>query len=366
MTSRERTLAAIRHRVPDRLPVDCISVENGPAIAAYLGCAEQEVAVRLGLDGRLLGLTYLGDIRSAPPSLAGRGGKEGEALPLDEWGGLAAGDYGTSHCYPLATADSITEVERYPWPDPAFFDYATAARQAEALRDYAVRGPYWQPLFCRVAALMGLEEALVKLAVQPAVFEAALEAVTCRVEQMVRRLLETCGEALPILCLGDDFATQRGLMISPAQWRRYLKPRYARLFAIGKQHGKPVWFHSCGDITPVLPDLLEIGMDVWETVQLHTLPWSPAQLKRKYGRDLTFFGGVNTQRLPFVTAAQVREEVVRCIENLGAGGGYICGPDHHLKPDVPGANAVALFAAATGYRREGYTSELTSGGAAPP
>ena len=168
--------------------------------------------------------------------------------------------------------------------------------------------------------------------------------------------MDALGDDLHILYLGDDFATQRGMMISPQLWRRYLKPRYRRLFEIGKQAGKYVWFHACGDITTVLPDLIEIGMDVWETVQLHTLPMSPAQLKQEYGQHLTFFGGVTTQRLPFMTPQQVEAEVSACIEALGAGGGYICGPDHHIKPDVPHANSVALFDAAQSFRRAGFTT----------
>ena len=105
---------------------------------------------------------------------------------------------------------------------------------------------------------------------------------------------------------------------------------------------------SCGNITQVLPDLIDIGMDVWETVQLHTLPMSPKQLKREYGRHITFFGGINTQRLPFATPEEVRSEVLECIKILGRDSGYICGPDHHIKPDVSLENTVALFDAAMG------------------
>jgi uroporphyrinogen decarboxylase len=149
---------------------------------------------------------------------------------------------------------------------------------------------------------------------------------------------------LHILCLGDDFATQRGLMVSPDAWCRHIKPHLARLFEIGKSRGKFVWFHSCGDITSVLGDLIDIGMDVWETVQLHALPIDAHALKRQYGRHVTFFGGINTQRLPFMTPDEVRREVRRVINMLGPdGAGYICGPDHHIKPDVSVQNTLALF-----------------------
>jgi len=346
MTGRERELAAIRHEIPDRIPTDVICIENGPATAALLGIEEAAVADRLGIDGRIVSAGYSGEPRQAP-----------DGTVCNEWGTIDTGDYGTAHWYPLGPTTTVRDVEAYPWPDPGRYDYAGAAAVAQSWgTQYAVRGPYWRPLFCRVCDLFGMEEALAKLALEPAVFEAALEAVCARTVGFCERLLAACGDAMPILCLGDDFATQRGLMISPAQWRRLLKPRYARLFALGKQAGRAVWFHSCGDITAVLADLVDIGMDVWETVQLHALPLSPEQLKREYGRHLTFFGGINTQRLPFVGPEAVREEVRRCIEALGEGGGYICGPDHHIKPDVPAGNAVALFDEARGFRRPGYTA----------
>ena len=347
MKPRERQLATLRRVLTDRLSVDAICVENVAGIAAFLQVDEREVPARLGLDGRLVSAdTYLG-----PPLNSDIG------QPGDEWGTAAFDDYGTGHRYPLAEAGTVAAIERHAWPDPGQYDFARAAAQARLwCADYAVRGPYWKPLFCRVCSLMGMEEALVSMANAPHVFEAVLERVFGLTGEYCRRFVEACGPNLDIFCLGDDFATQRGLLFDPVLWRRFLKPRYAALFAIAKRAGKPVWFHSCGDITAILPDLIDIGMDVWETVQLHALPMSARELKRRYGRHITFFGGVNTQRLPFMTPAQVGAEVDRCIEVLGEGGGYICGPDHHIKPDVPPANTVALFETARRFQRTGYTA----------
>jgi uroporphyrinogen decarboxylase len=331
---------AIRHQVSDRIPVDAIAVENQPAIARELGIPESAVLDRLGLDGRIVAAGY---------TKPGRPG-------LTEWGTPSTGDYGTTRGgYPLADAQSIREIERYRWPSEDDYDYTAAATAARAAGQFAVRGPYWKPLFCRVCDLFGMERAMETMLAEPRLFEAALDRVFAHTVEYCERMLAACGDALPILCLGDDFATQRGMMIAPEHWRKWLKPRYARLFTLGKRHGKPVWFHSCGDVTAVVPDLIEIGLDVWETVQLHTLPLTPRELKREYGKHITFFGAVNTQRLPFATPDQVREEVRRCIEVLGEGGGYICGPDHHVKPDVPAANAIALFDEARAFRRPGYT-----------
>ncbi|MHB9132955.1 MAG: uroporphyrinogen decarboxylase family protein [Armatimonadota bacterium] len=340
MNSRERQLAVICHQVPDRVPVDAICIENSRQIADFLAMAPEAVCDRLGIDGRIVAAPYTG----ACPA------------ELSEWGTRNTGDYGTGHDYPLAAVTSIREVERYAWPDPVHYDYPAAAGTATALGDrYAVRGPYWKPLFCQACDLFGMEEAMARMLTEPEIFEAALDAILAHTLLYCEALLDACGDTMPILCLGDDFATQRGLMISPEQWRAFLKPRYAQLFDVGKRREKFIWFHSCGDVTAVLPDLIDIGVDVWETVQLHTLPMTPSDLKREYGAHLTFFGGVSTQHLPFATPTEICDETIHCIELLGHDGGYICGPDHHIKPDVPPANAVALFDTATGFRGEGIT-----------
>lgn len=353
MKPRERELAAIRHQVPDRIPIDAICVENIGALSLHLGLAEHEVLPRLGLDGRIAGIGYAGGMAEAVR------GQE-----LNEWGASASGVYGTANPFPpLAGVSSAEQIERHAWPDPARYDYAASTRAAAELSGtYAVRGPYWQPLFCRVCSLTGMEEALVWMLSDPALFEAVLDQVFQRTFELCRNYVKSCGEALDIFYLGDDFASQRGMLFDPKLWRRYLRPRYARLFALAKRAGKPVWFHSCGDITAILPDLIDIGMDVWETVQLHSLPVSPAELKRTYGRHITFFGAINTQRLPFATPAQVTEEVNRCIDILGKDGGYICGPDHHIKPDVPPENTLALFDTATRFRKPGYTQGANGNG----
>lgn len=350
MNSRQRQLATLRHEIPDRISVDAIAIENQREIAELMGIEQSEVYAQLGIDGRIVAAGYTGELGTGPA---------GETLT--EWGTISAGDYGTAHWYPLTDVTSVAEVKRHLWPDPRDHAFEQAGKTARVLAvNYAVRGPYWWPLFSRVCDLCGMEATMVLMAVYPKLFEALLENVFQRTAEYCRRLLEASGESMPILSLGDDFATQRGMMISPEHWRRFLKPRYAQLFDIGKRAGRFVWFHSCGDITPVLPDLIDIGVDVWETVQLHALSLSPGELKKEYGRHITFFGGINTQRLPFATLDEVRAEVRHCVETLGENGGYICGPDHHIKPDVPAANTVALFEAALAFQREGYT-RLTVG-----
>ncbi|MHB1001196.1 MAG: uroporphyrinogen decarboxylase family protein [Armatimonadota bacterium] len=344
MNHRDRQLATIRHEPTDRISLDTICIETVPEIAEYLGINQSDVYERLGIDGRVNGLgPYSGPRPNVPDWV--------QKIGVSEWGTIFTGDYGTQHWYPLADITTLSEVENYTWPDPSGYDFVGNAKAAEGFaKQYALRGPYWVPVFCQVCDLFGMEEAMVRMSIDPAIFEAVLNHVFEFTISVCESMMDAYGDDLPILCLGDDFATQRGLMISPEQWRRLLKPLYAKIFDAAKRRGKYVWFHSCGDITSVLPDLIDIGVDVWETVQLHALPMSPEQLKDEYGKHITFFGAINTQRLPFASPDEIRAEVERCIRILGKDGGYICGPDHHIKPDVPAVNAVTLFDTALQYK----------------
>lgn len=349
MNSRERTLAVINRKLPDRIPVDCIHVENAAEIAEYLKISSDQESVlkTLGIDGRVVGPgKYTGTM---PDSIY--------CEAVDEWGTAAEQDYGFAHRYPLESVSELSEIEAYHWPLPSKYDFAESAQTAKSIvqSGTATRGPYWKPIFCRMSSLFGMEETMVTMMTEPGIFEAALEKVVDHTYEYCNHLISAHGENLDVFCLGDDFATQRGLMISPDLWRKFLKPCYEKLFSLAKKAGKPVWFHSCGDITSVLPDLIDIGMDVWETVQLHTLPISAEKLKNEYGKDITFFGGINTQNLPFASPAEIEAEVLKCIDVLGKNGGYICGPDHHIKYDIPAIKAITLFNTATGFRKDGYT-----------
>jgi uroporphyrinogen decarboxylase len=149
---------------------------------------------------------------------------------------------------------------------------------------------------------------------------------------------------------GDDVGTQRGMLMSPDTWRRWLKPRWAKVIAAAKAV-KPdllVTYHSDGDISTIIPELAEIGIDVLNPVQPECL--DVAEVKRLYGDRLAFFGGMGIQTtMPFGTPEDVRAEVHRLIRILGAGGGFLIAPTHVLEPEVPWENIRAFFDAVEEY-----------------
>ncbi len=359
MTGKERILTAINHKIPDRIPLAVLEIENEHNFAAYMGVENPLPPVSPNIGYYAKSYEMLGiDCFRIDIAYNGVCGKRPTGEELNDWGAVAKKDYGIHHWYPLANASTVSDVENYNWPDPNMYDYSDAADRASRISDrFAVRSPHWWPILCRVFDMVGMEQTMFKMALEPLVFEAMVEKVFQITYDCTERLIKACGDNVHIVCGAEDFASQTGMIISPADWRRYLKPRYAKLFELAKKHNKYVWYHSCGNITEVLPDLIDIGMDVWETVQLHTLPVTPEKLKEQYGRHITFFGAVNSQKLPFMNPAEVREETIRCIEALGKDGGYICSADHGIRSDVPYDNIKVMFDTARNFRGNGYTSE---------
>jgi uroporphyrinogen decarboxylase len=199
-------------------------------------------------------------------------------------------------------------------------------------------------LFSQLCELFGIETALHNLAAREKLMEAGAEHITDLICDLLHGLYESAGQRIHIFATADDIATQRGLMFSPDTWRRIFKPHLARQLSQARSLGYITWLHACGDVSSILPDLIEIGLDVLEPTQAHLPGMNATRLKREYGAHLTFFGGISTQRtLPRGTPEDVRREVRERMEVLGAGGGYIVSPDHTVLDDVPAENVIALY-----------------------
>jgi uroporphyrinogen decarboxylase len=159
-------------------------------------------------------------------------------------------------------------------------------------------------------------------------------------------------DRLDFFSIGDDFAHDRGLIMSPECWRRLLRPAIARFSGIAKSRGLRTWFHCCGMVREIPPDLIELGLDVLEPCQVHLPGMRPEDLKREFGRHITFFGAINTQStLPYGSPEDVRGEVRERVAVLDEGGGYIVSSDHTVLADVPVASVLAMYEAAGSHVR---------------
>jgi uroporphyrinogen decarboxylase len=278
---------------------------------------------------------------------------------VDEWGiGFIPGSthHFEDYVHPMADLGTLEDLENYPWPDvTAVYRRSSVPGAIDSLhqRGYAARGcpPMANgSVFENAWLLRGLEQLLIDFVENQELAELLLDRITAfQVENA--RYLANCDA--DILLTGDDVGTQRGMMMSPSMWRKWLKPRLAGIIAAAREQ-KPhihVFYHSDGDIRAIIPELIDIGVDILNPIQPECM--DPRELKRLYGDRLSFWGTVGTQTtMPFGTPAEVRRVVRERIETVGKGGGLLLAPTHMLEPDVPWENVLAFFDAIDECSRE--------------
>jgi len=240
------------------------------------------------------------------------------------------------------------DLDRYPWPDLAHPGRFVGLREkAKAIQDagYAVVALSGVSPFEQSYMMRGIENWLLDLAADPDFALALLRKVTDLMKAAVINLLEEAGEYIDVLVTGDDLGSQNGPMISPKMYRRLVKPFHAELMSeIKKRTRARIFYHSDGDIYPLLPDLIEVGIDLLNPVQVSAREMGDtARLKREFGDRLSFCGAIDTQWvLPYGTPDDVRAEVRRRIRDLAPGGGYVLAAVHCIQPDVPPENILAM------------------------
>ncbi len=233
-------------------------------------------------------------------------------------------------------------IDTFPFPDPHWPPrFETMARQASAEQDRFTLFSFDWTLFERAHFMRGMEQFLIDMLLKPSLAEALLDRILAFNLAVIE---QACQLPIDGVILSDDYGMQKGLIMNPKHWRRFLKPRLRQEFELIKRYGKTVCLHSDGDVSAIVPDLIEIGLDVLNPVQPEALdlPW----LKREYGKNLCFYGGISTQRtLPFGTPEDVKAEVGERIEIMGQEGGYIIAPGIVVLADTPMENVLAFVEA---------------------
>ncbi len=195
-----------------------------------------------------------------------------------------------------------------------------------------------------------MEDLLVDMLEAPAFVDQLLDAL---LEYDLAMLEDALKYDIDGVIFGDDWGQQSGLLFGPRLWRRFIKPRIAQLYAVTRAAGKAVFIHSCGKVQELFPELIELGLDVFNPFQPEVM--DPYAIKRQFGSQLSFYGGVSIQKLlPFGTPAQIRTEVRRLMETVGQGGGFVVAPSHDMPGDIPLENLLAFISAV----REGFKKLL--------
>jgi uroporphyrinogen decarboxylase len=373
-TSRERVLTALNHEEPDRVPLFMgtsgvttvlspgyerlkthLGIKCGPtryfSKALQYTWLDEEVLLRLGSDAR--------PIAPGPPESA-LAKEISEDLIVDAWGTpwrKAPGSiYFEIAGFPLRDA-TLDDIEQHPWPKltaPARF--AGLAERAKAIQQagYATVLVSGVTIFEQACLMRGMDKALMDMAADEDFFTALLSKLKNLAIEYVDVLLRDVGPYVDVLVTGDDLGMTAGTMMSPAAYRRLIKPHQADLLgAIKRRTAGKIFFHSCGNIYRLLGDLADAGVDLINPVQVSAGEMGDtARLKREFGERLSFCGGIDTQHvMPQGSVEEVRAEVRRRIQDLAPGGGYVAAAVHCIQPDVPPQNTVAMCEAVREFGR---------------
>jgi len=364
MNSRERTLAALHHTQPDRVPTDLW----------LSGGMERKVREQWGLDGVALRDAYDIDLRyiEGPRYIGPPLRRFPDGSDEDLWGvrrravTVAVGDgvetYREVACSPLAGADTVGQVLAYDhWPTPDMFDYTPVAAQCRALHSQGRVAVFQGDRLNRLAQLKpamylrGVEQILLDLTLHPEIARAVLGRIRAFYLAYEERILDAAQGELDILLTGDDFGSQRGPLLSPRMWAEFLGEGFRQYCALAKSYGVWTMHHTCGSVAPIIPLMMERGLDVLQSLQPEAAGMEPRALKARYGERLSFHGGISIQRtLPYGTPDEVQGEVRERVAALAIGGGYILGTSHNIQADAPLPNLRALLEA---YRELGSLIE---------
>ena len=349
MTPRERVLAALAHERPDRTPFE---FEFAPPML-------ETFREKTGADNPV---DYFDlDIRSAGGKPTRQPGDFSAYLPVELPSGSVVDEWGVAHrpgsmfhftkmIHPLANVNTVEELEKYPFPDvTAPYRYSHLPDEVTHLHDagYFVDG-FTGHIFEQAWYMRGMEALLTDLVLNQELATFLLDII---VEINCHRARCLAEAGVDMIRTGDDVGTQKAMLMSPDMWREWFKPRLAKVIAEAKAINPKihVWYHSDGAILPIIPDLIEVGVDVLNPVQPECL--DPEMIKKRYGHVASLWGTIGTQSImPFGTPQEVAEYTKDRMRTLGYNGGLVLAPTHVLEPDVPWDNVLAFVETAREFR----------------
>lgn len=383
MTSYERVRAAVEHREGDRVPFDLGgSVLTGmnriayQRLRAYLGLPEvtiricdetqqlarvdPDVMAKLGVDVRCVDPDA-----PANPGLATPPTRKGDRWSLtDEWGiewnmPVEGGHYYDMVRAPLKDADSVSDIEKFPWNDPEdSARFATLKKRADDAvfgeKAAYILGRQYAGIWETALWMRGFENFYCDMALNKEFAHALMEKITELKMKYWAKALDAVGENVLVISEADDLATQNSTLVSEEMYREMVSPYHKKLFDFIHLHAKAdvhIFYHSCGAVKPFIPCLIEEGVNVLNPVQVNAAGMDTRELKKEFGKDITFWGGgVDTQRvLPHGTKQEIRDEVKRRIDDLAPGGGFVFAAVHNVQSDVSPENFMTMWEALQDY-----------------
>jgi len=331
LSHKQRVIQAIQGGELDRLPTQIsFTPEMSRKVARHLGVPEEKLFQKL--NNHII-MVSPDDTRKIDKN---------KGIRYDNWGiGWDMGKLTEGFLIRERPLEKLTTLEGYHPPDPNDEKLFNSAKKVikKYGKEYFILSDQGWCMFEKAHCLQGFEKTLIDLTLNRKFIESLLDMIVEYQIAIAKKFIELGVDGS---YTGDDFGAQKSLLFSPEIWRQVFKPRYEKLWGVFKQAGLPVFHHSCGDIREILPDMIEIGLDVLNPVQPQAMPIQ--ELADKYGKNLTFWGGISVQKtLPFGTREEVEKEVHNSIQILGRYNKYIIGPSHDMTSDIPMENFDAMI-----------------------
>lgn len=381
-TSRKRVLAAIEHKEPDRIPISFAGTgstgilecppdgKNYTKLCKYLGIQDYEepdisdwANFVSNVDDRIRQKFGSDLLLISPNSPEAQIENDGTKTLLGTYCGLRVkkmGYYDDVFEFPLRNCTSKKDIVRYPlWPSSDDFNKLAEGKRDEAknLREntnYAIvyDGDLLFPFFM-YPMLAGYEKWFMDMKLNPKFYFALSDKLLEIGLNINQKMLEAVGDYIDIVATYDDMGTQEGLLCSRKDYVKFIRPYEKEMIeGIRKYTDAKIYRHSCGSVYEVIPDFIELGVEILNPVQPLAKNMEPWRLKKEFGRHLTFCGGIDTQKLlPYGTREEVKQGIKNIIKAYAPSGGYILGPSHNIEPDTPVENIVAMYEAAQNYGR---------------
>ena len=342
MTPKERWLAVLNREKPDRLPMDYWATDEAThKLMSHLGTTNiWEMYAKLHIDPLL----------SVSPAYKGPAyGPDRDMYGCDYRNvRYETGVYRECVSFPLAHYKSVEGIDdNYAWPTADWFDYSVIPGQIEGKELYAVRGGGSEP-FLTYTHLRGMEQAFMDLVLNPDIVHYCLDKLYSFCYENTRRIYAAIPGKVNISYVAEDMGSQENLLFSPKQIRTFFIPWMKKMIDLAHEAGVYVFHHSDGAVRRIIPDMITAGIYTLNPIQWRCKGMEREGLKRDFGDQVIFHGGVDNQEtLAFGSVEDVREEVMTNIQVLGEGGGYILAPCHNIQPISPPENVVAMYE--TGY-----------------
>jgi uroporphyrinogen decarboxylase len=350
LTPRERVLTTIEHKEPDRIPLDTwMSKVAQDRLCRYFHISLETDPYGRWHDG-LMERFHIDIRRPEPPYI----GPTLEVYPDGSWKGqlgeIRKGyGVGVAVVNPLENAICAEQILEYPYPPVEWFDFSGLPDYCKRNANFAfIAGSKFQ-FFTEACDLMGMDKIMISMIDAPELVHVLLHKLVDLHIERTTRWLEIAENSIDILLCADDYGGNRNLLISPAMWRKFIQPELQRVINYGHDHGMKVMLHSDGAIRAIIPDLIEMGLDIINPIEPETKGMQPAGIKHDFGKALVLHGGFSVRDLTLKSRQYVIDEVKNLIGQLSSGGGYIFTCTNHILEDIPIENVIAMYDTAYKY-----------------